>query len=221
MNEVKWLKCKNLRLMLECRHWKSTSRKLRLFACAACRLYWHLLKDERSRYAVEVAERFADGLASAAELAEIQEEARSIGKYNSDGLGPATCCWDIAPYSPKAAQEAVDQMLMTLEDECFDGEMPEKQSKAENRILTDLLREIVGNPFHPAVIAPTILHWNDGTVSKLAQGIYDDRAFDRLPILADALEEAGCTDAELLAHCRQPGSHVRGCWVIDLLLGKG
>jgi hypothetical protein len=64
------------------------------------------------------------------------------------------------------------------------------------------------------------LAWNDGIVPKLAQAIYDDRVFDRLPILADALEEAGCTNADILNHCRQPGEHVRGCWVVDLLLGK-
>jgi hypothetical protein len=64
------------------------------------------------------------------------------------------------------------------------------------------------------------LSWNDGIVPKLAQAIYDDRVFDRLPILADALEEAGCTNADILNHCRQPGEHVRGCWVVDLLLGK-
>ncbi len=62
--------------------------------------------------------------------------------------------------------------------------------------------------------------WNDGTVRKLAQLIYDDRAFDRLPLLADALEDAGCTDATILSHCREPGEHVKGCWVVDLLLGK-
>jgi hypothetical protein len=64
------------------------------------------------------------------------------------------------------------------------------------------------------------LSWNDGIVPKLAQAIYDDRVFDRLPILADALEEAGCTNADILNHCRRPGEHVRGCWVVDLLLGK-
>jgi hypothetical protein len=64
------------------------------------------------------------------------------------------------------------------------------------------------------------LTWNDGIVIKLAQAIYEERAFDRLPILADALEEAGCSDTEILAHCRGPGPHVRGCWVVDLLLGK-
>jgi hypothetical protein len=55
----------------------------------------------------------------------------------------------------------------------------------------------------------------------LAQAIDDERAFDRLPILADALEDAGCTDADLLNHCRGPGLHVMGCWVVDMLLGKG
>jgi hypothetical protein len=64
------------------------------------------------------------------------------------------------------------------------------------------------------------LNWNDGTVVKLAEGIYNDRAFDRLPVLADALEDAGCTEAEILAHCRSGGEHVRGCWVLDLILGK-
>ena len=69
-------------------------------------------------------------------------------------------------------------------------------------------------------IDPQWVAWNNETVLKLAQTINADRAFDRLPILADALEEAGCTDADMLQHCRGPGPHVRGCWVVDLLLGK-
>ncbi len=64
------------------------------------------------------------------------------------------------------------------------------------------------------------LAWNGGTVQKVAQSIYDERAFDRMPILADALEEAGCTNQDILGHCRQPREHVRGCWVVDLLLGE-
>ena len=67
---------------------------------------------------------------------------------------------------------------------------------------------------------PSWLAWNDGAIRKMAQAIYDARAFDRLPLLADALEDAGCTDAAILSHCREPGEHVRGCWVVDLLLGK-
>ena len=84
-----------------------------------------------------------------------------------------------------------------------------------------LIRDIFGNPFRPRpAVDAAWLSWNDGTLAKLAQGIYDDRAFDRLPILADALEEAGCANADILNHCRQPGEHVRGCWVVDLVLGK-
>ena len=85
----------------------------------------------------------------------------------------------------------------------------------------DLIRDIWGNPFRQVSIAAgTVLAWNDGAVHKLAQAIYDARALDRLPLLADALEDAGCTDADILGHCRGGGEHVRGCWVVDLLLGK-
>ncbi len=83
-----------------------------------------------------------------------------------------------------------------------------------------LVHEVFGNPFRLPTIKPAWVAWNGGTVVKLARGIYDDRAFDRLPVLADALEEAGCDNPVILNHCRQPGPHVRGCWVVDLLLGK-
>ena len=97
----------------------------------------------------------------------------------------------------------------------------DEAEQAEWAAQAALLRDIFGLlPFRPVTITPAWLAWNAGTVVRLAQGIYDDRAFDRLPILADALEEAGCHDADILAHCRQPGEHMRGCWVVDLLLGK-
>jgi hypothetical protein len=88
-------------------------------------------------------------------------------------------------------------------------------SIAQTRIGS--LRDVFGNPFRPVTVNPT---WQTATVVSLAQAIYDERAFDRMPILADALEDAGCTNADVLNHCRQPGEHVRGCWVVDLLLGK-
>ena len=69
-------------------------------------------------------------------------------------------------------------------------------------------------------IDPAWLVWNQGTIPKVAQAIYDQRAFDRMPILGDALEEAGCNNEEILGHCRQPSEHVKGCWLLDLVLGK-
>jgi hypothetical protein len=86
--------------------------------------------------------------------------------------------------------------------------------------LAPLLQEIFGNSFQPVSVPRTWLSWENGSIPKLAQAIYADRTFECLPILADALEEAGCTDAAMLGHCREPGEHVRGCWVVDLLLGK-
>ena len=83
-----------------------------------------------------------------------------------------------------------------------------------------MLRDIFRNPFRPISLDAAWLWWNDGTVRKIAQVIYDDRTFTHMPILADALEEAGCTEQSILNHCRSGGEHVRGCWVVDLLLGK-
>jgi hypothetical protein len=88
---------------------------------------------------------------------------------------------------------------------------------AERRQQAGLLLDIFGNPFRPVTIHPT---WQTSNVTALAQAICDDRAFDRIPILADALEDAGCDNVDILNHCRQPGEHVRGCWVLDLVLGK-
>ena len=80
-----------------------------------------------------------------------------------------------------------------------------------------VIRCLFGNPFRPVAFAPA---WNTSAVLALAHTIYDARAFDRLPILADALEDAGCTDSEIIGHCRSGGEHVRGCWVVDLLTGR-
>jgi hypothetical protein len=86
--------------------------------------------------------------------------------------------------------------------------------------LPDLLREVFGNPFEWRIADQNWQSWNGGVVPDLANAIYSDRAFDRLPILADALQDAGCTDTELLSHLRGPGPHVLGCWALDLVLGK-
>jgi hypothetical protein len=83
--------------------------------------------------------------------------------------------------------------------------------------LCDLVRDIFGNPFRSTTFDPA---WRTSTVVTLAEGIYADRAFDRLPILADALQDAGCASDDLLTHLRGDGPHVKGCWALDLILGK-
>ena len=109
----------------------------------------------------------------------------------------------------------MEEEKVTSEDEKYRGYWVGK-SKGET-LLASCLRDSFGNPFRPVTIDQA---WLTPNVAALARKIYDDRAFDRLPGLADALEETGCTDADILAHCRGPGPHVRGCWVVDLLLGK-
>jgi hypothetical protein len=87
-------------------------------------------------------------------------------------------------------------------------------------LLAALVRDVFGNPFRPDTFDPAGLTGSAGAAVELAQVLYDECAFDRLPILADALEEAGCTDGELLLHLRGPGPHVRGCWALDAVLQK-
>lgn len=104
-------------------------------------------------------------------------------------------------------------------DEAVVVELPEFLSALahEQANQANLLRDIFGNPFRPITFDSA---WHTETVAGIASAVYDYRAFERLPILADALQEAGCENEDILAHCREPGEHVRGCWVIDLVLGK-
>ncbi len=95
------------------------------------------------------------------------------------------------------------------------------ESAAEAARQADLLRDVVGNPFRPADVDPAWLERDGRRVARVAEAVYDNQQFHDLPILADALEDAGCTNAEILSHCRSHGPHVRGCWVIDRLLGRG
>jgi hypothetical protein len=83
-----------------------------------------------------------------------------------------------------------------------------------------LFREVVRGPYRPLYFRDAWRQWQDSTILRIAQGVYEDRAFHRLPILADTLLDSGCDSDELIAHCHSPGPHVRGCWAVDLILGK-
>jgi len=179
---------------------KMSVRQLRLFACGWCRLRWEML-DEQSKRAVEVAERFADGLATAEQL----KAARSDLKYHSPGD------WK-AGMAAGAASETI-RTEIARGAATWDTEAPSFEEDLH------LILEITGGNCHRDV-PPSVLKWNCDCVEKVATAIYHERAFDRMPVLADALEDAGCDNAHILKHCRHLGGHVRGCWVIDLLLGK-
>jgi hypothetical protein len=228
MTEAEWLACAEPRLMLEFVTPAASERKARLLAVACCYRIWHLLSDTRSRQAVEVVERYADGLASDEQLviaSEIAGDAFASVPWEPGGMPgavklAASAVWGATSSAAEpnilGVNPITDLATITAVQAGDAADDPEQERAAQAR----LLRDIFGNPFVPPTLDPGWLSWNDGTVRKIAQAIYDDRAFDRLPILADALEDAGCDDADLLAHCRGDGPHVRGCWVVDLLLGK-
>jgi hypothetical protein len=128
--------------------------------------------------------------------------------------------WDVARPTEEVAREAVGRGAREEGWEALRQAVEARAAArdAEQRAQADLVRDIFGNPFRPVAIDPS---WLTATVVAMARGIYDDRAFDQLPILADALQDAGCEDANILDHCRRSGPHARGCWVIDLLTGRG
>jgi hypothetical protein len=201
--------------MLVFLHGKVSERKLRMLAIACSRQMWSWLDDERSRQAVEVAESFVEG--------QVEEAVRSAAYSMAEAVFRQQSTFrDRGPKISAAAAAVLACSLQVshrpyLISFCLNST---KLTGLSETGQAALLRELVGDPFRPFVADPSWLSWNGGTVVKLAQMIYSDRAFDRLPILADALEESGCRDADILAHCRQRGPHVLGCWVVDALLGK-
>lgn len=193
-----------------------SERKLRLFACACCLRISHLLSDERSRRAVQVGEMFAEG--------QVDEEALTAAKLAAhaahfEAATPAIFCPE-AHAAACAFYTVTFPAIYTFAAANRAAACVGPKKEAEQQEQCRLFRDILGNTFRSARIDAAVLGWNGGTVVKLAQGIYDDRAFNRLPVLADALEDAGCHDADMLAHCRSEGPHVRGCWVVDLILDK-
>jgi hypothetical protein len=189
---------------------QASDRKLRLFACACCRRFVDQLDHEHDRLAVRVGERIADAGVDGQE----HEEARLLH-----------CDLDLAaPDAHHAASQAVSAAVAFAANRPGRGKGNSGWGRAaaeERRALCDLLRDILGNPFRPKSAEPSWLALNQGAVLQMAQAIYKERTFDCMPILADALEEAGCSDGEILGHCRHAHGHVFGCWVVDLLLAKG
>jgi hypothetical protein len=117
----------------------------------------------------------------------------------------------------RAQAEAWIERQEELLHEQIHGRRTLRARAVECRAQCALIRDLF-NPFQPVAIDPAWRTWNGGCVVKMARAIYDERRFEDLPVLADALDEAGCTQRQLLAHCRGDGRHVRGCWALDALL---
>lgn len=215
MTEADWLACGHPGPLLEAVGPTASDRKLRLYCCACCRRFgpiWNRMWRMRRR-AVEAAELGADGRAGwlQAKTPELYLAYPDIG-WDLDPQRAVRMAvyitaspWTVAPATDRIAATELVANLIAFGD------------ATRTLALADLVREVFQRPGREAIIDQ---RWRTADVVGVARGIYDDRAFDRMPVLADALMDAGCEDEEIISHCRGPNQHVRGCRVVDLVLGQ-
>ena len=201
-----WLKARSLTTSV--RHlfqYQFSERKNRLRLCACCRLSERLLSESAVRDAIAVAERYADGMIDISELVRYRGQLERQTFHTLEARGRFVVASILA--SPEELQHVYVHKLLN----------GERDRNRLDRIANHISRDIFGNPFRPVNFDP---RWRTSDTIGLARAIYDERAFDRLPILADALMDAGCEDEQIIAHCRSEGPHVLGCWAVDLVLGN-
>ena len=247
MTETEWLASSNPEPMLTFLGRKASDRKVRLFAVACCRRVWSSLEHEAFRDAVQKAEAFADGEIDREDMLLAHEKARPIFVTLHDGRDNGAGAALTASAFPGPRKSLWHRIADALDDPWWEDEMAKGDRLApalvtarhaaraaatlhgdknvldspatigEQREQAALVRCFFGNPFRPA---PERRNWLTPEVRALAQGIYSEPAFGRMPLLADAIEALGGTDNEMVTHCRTIEPHARGCWVVDLLLNK-
>jgi hypothetical protein len=216
MTEAEWLACPDPIPMLALHGICSDLRKRRLFAVACCRRIADLLTRSGVK-AVNAAELFADGATSQREL---HDAWRGIGFPRVIPRGYAAAAARAACVFSSGYDGTTDATAFAANARAKKpGNTRDKQRVLERAAQADLVRDIFGNPFRTVSFAP---EWRTDTAVSLARQMYQSRDFSAMPILADALQDAGCDNHEVLAHCRDTKqAHVRGCWVVDGVLGLG
>lgn len=210
MTEGEWLACADPWHFVSTARSPDAARKLRLFMVAWCRHNWDRITLPIVKEAVELAERFAEGKASKKQLEGLFEEGRRV-MY---GTPLSYLLW------PNTNQMASCVMGFCREDMGYAPSRYNNDGTAYREwqlLKATIFRDIIGNPFRPVAFSP---EWRTDTALSLARTMYESRDFSAMPILADALQDAGCEVTGILDHCRGEGPHVRGCWVVDLVLGK-
>ncbi|WP_246173677.1 hypothetical protein [Limnoglobus roseus] len=193
-----------------------------------------MLQLEASRRIVEVAEAYADGevreteLRSVADSSEfaciepqfVRESATQLSARVADAVHAAkhlaTSPIDLGFIAQNTSRDKSHDFVLSTQNNFGIG-IAVRRDESEFAEKVKLLRDIFGNPFHPVAFDPT---WRTSTAVAFANEMYQSRDFSGMPILADALQDAGCENEDILNHCRGEGPHVRGCWVVDLILGK-
>ena len=251
MTEAEWVASDTPYDMIKFIRLRASRRKLRLLACACCRRIWNLLPDERSRRAVEMSERYADGLASKQEMSaaqgmatealrNIEERCRPIespfGSFkglSEEDKTALEATWYLASKQKAAAKAAKGVGRATDRTSTITEEMSQAAGWAFIAEMIGTARPIWDKSRHNYIVIIKCIFgnpfdsktinpsWLTPQVVSLAQAIYFDRLFELMSELGDVLEKTGCDDPEILSHCRSQNPHTRGCWVVDSLLGKG
>jgi hypothetical protein len=189
---------------------------VRLFACACCRRIWEHLGTQM-QHAVEAAELFADGQWDLVQFRAARQDVLRATQHIDLKKHPAVA----------AAVATVDEgtsppwgWMMAAADNCLDVVSDTARHvgawATERTAQAALLHDLFDHLFRPAIlIAPAWLIWHQGLVPRMARDIYHHRRFEEMPVLGDALEDAGCDNPDLLSHCRDRTEHARGCWLLD------
>jgi hypothetical protein len=206
------------------------SRKLRLFSIGCCRHLEYALIDSRSLRALTTFEQYLEGEATEVQWQQALDDADTVMRSNrglSDGQYVAastvySAIFDVTDDESRLARNvasgAAKAAKVVAYERDYDVDAGMNANRAESTYQAALIRDIFGNPFRSVAFSPD---WRTDTVVSLAKQMYDSRDFGAMPILADALQDAGCDNTAILEHCRDPkATHVRGCWVVDLVLGK-
>ena len=219
MTEVEWLACEEPERILNFLRGSAfrnslPERKSRLFGLVCCNRVRQLLIDPRTRRALDVLEQYTEGQVASEDLRDAYDDAfRAANEIEeTEGTrGAAQAAFAVAEacYEKEIADAYSGRVRFVV---FFD------EARDEAPAQVALIRDIFGNPFAPVAFDPA---WRTDTAVAVARQMYDSREFGAMPILADALQDAGCDDEQVLAHCRDASQvHVRGCWVCDLVLGK-
>jgi hypothetical protein len=207
LTEAEWLACEDPQKMLEFLQRRASGRRFRLLACACCRGKRYPACP-RGKAAVAVAEDVADGRASEGVREDTHRMMQSLLPEDDTWSAYSLIVWAL---HREGCTSYPQGYVMSFAIPCA-----VEAGLTSREELLSLIFDIFGNPFHPVSPGP----WVTPAAVSVAQDIYDRRDFATLPVLADLLEEAGCPHQSVLDHCRQPGEHARGCWVVDLVLGK-
>jgi hypothetical protein len=231
VTEAEWLSCTNPKPMLEFVRGRASDRKLRLFAAACARHLWGSTEDEATAAFLAAADRLAEAGGMRVRTSRVRVPAGEVAIEcgASDPVGPV---WSVGPDGSRRAVDPgkvhpvlraiLEQVACWPPGHLLPAWLPLHLDHAGLGLARQagLLRDIVRGPFRPIFLGPACPRPNDDTIVRLAEAIYEARAFNKLPALADALVEAGCGDEQVLTHCRRRGGHVRGCWLLDVLLRK-